>query len=173
MGYPNNKELINSSDGLPSITAAVVNNTGRIYGDSIAITGASNNSTGAGGGAAIASLFSNKLLALVLSCAVAVGGATASVPDVGASTSPARNVPPAGAVTDATRGGTLGDATASANRSVAVTDASVRGTGVNNQDGVIAANGQATVSAGSGVLNNAGGQTYSTQGALSLSGGSI
>ncbi|MCW5258735.1 hypothetical protein D5038_21005, partial [Verminephrobacter aporrectodeae subsp. tuberculatae] len=52
-------------------------------------------------------------------------------------------------------------------------DASVRGTGVNNQDGVIAANGQATVSAGSGVLNNAGGQTYSTQGALSLSGGSI
>ncbi|MCW5287515.1 filamentous hemagglutinin N-terminal domain-containing protein [Verminephrobacter aporrectodeae subsp. tuberculatae] len=52
-------------------------------------------------------------------------------------------------------------------------DASVRGTGVNNQDGVIAANGQATVSAGSGILNNAGGQTYSTQGALSLSGGSI
>ncbi|WP_010108826.1 hypothetical protein, partial [Verminephrobacter aporrectodeae] len=57
----------------------MVNNTGRIYGDSIAITGATNNSTGAGGGAAIASLCS-KLLALVLSCAVAVGGATASVP---------------------------------------------------------------------------------------------
>ncbi|MCW5323545.1 hypothetical protein D5039_21070 [Verminephrobacter aporrectodeae subsp. tuberculatae] len=70
MGYPNNEGLITSSDGLPSITAAVVNNTGRIYGDSIAITGASNNSTGASGGAVIASLFSNKLLALVLSCAV-------------------------------------------------------------------------------------------------------
>ncbi|WP_010109235.1 hypothetical protein, partial [Verminephrobacter aporrectodeae] len=83
MGYPNNKELINSSDGLTSIPAAVVNNTGRIPGDSIAITGASNNRPGAGRGAAIASLCS-KLLALVLSCAVGMfpcgGGAAINGP---------------------------------------------------------------------------------------------
>ncbi|MCW5219780.1 hypothetical protein D5041_00110 [Verminephrobacter aporrectodeae subsp. tuberculatae] len=289
MGYPNNKELINSSDDLTSIPAAVVNNTGRIPGDSIAITGASNNRPGAGRGAAIASLCS-KLLALVLSCAVGMfpcgGGAAIN--------GPLHNTDGAGQLATITTSLTrFADATASANQSVAVTgtridatraritslgdvsvvasngalhlgnanlragqdltatgtgagttagmqalagrdltlgqgahfdfaaqeyqfgrdltvrsqgmstagrritarnltldagsgalhnqgatlqatgDASVRGTGVNNQDGVIAANGQATVSAGSGVLNNAGGQTYSTQGALSLSGGSI
>ncbi|MCW5258710.1 hypothetical protein D5038_20870, partial [Verminephrobacter aporrectodeae subsp. tuberculatae] len=51
----NNQGLINSTDGLTRITAAVVNNTGRIYGDGIAITGATHNSAGAGGGAVIAS----------------------------------------------------------------------------------------------------------------------
>ena len=39
----------------PRITAGSVNNTGRIYGDSIAITATTHNSVGAGGGAVIAS----------------------------------------------------------------------------------------------------------------------
>ncbi|MGE0332271.1 MAG: hemagglutinin repeat-containing protein [Ramlibacter sp.] len=46
-------------------------------------------------------------------------------------------------------------------------------TGLNNQNGVIAANGAVTASAGTGTLNNAGGQIYSTQGATSVSGATI
>jgi len=47
------------------------------------------------------------------------------------------------------------------------------GTGLNNQNGVIAANGQVTANASSGTLNNAGGQIYSTQGAASVTGAII
>ncbi|MBX3659687.1 MAG: filamentous hemagglutinin N-terminal domain-containing protein [Ramlibacter sp.] len=54
-GTVNNAGLINSTAGQTSITAGTLNNTGRIYGDSIAITGTTNNSIGAGGSAVIAS----------------------------------------------------------------------------------------------------------------------
>ncbi|MGE0497374.1 MAG: hemagglutinin repeat-containing protein [Ramlibacter sp.] len=54
-GTVNNAGLINSTAGQTSITAGTLNNTGRIYGDSIAISGTTNNSIGAGGSAVIAS----------------------------------------------------------------------------------------------------------------------
>ncbi|MBX3585259.1 MAG: hemagglutinin repeat-containing protein [Ramlibacter sp.] len=54
-GTINNAGLINSTAGQTSITAGTLNNTGRIYGDSIAISGTTNNSIGAGGSAVIAS----------------------------------------------------------------------------------------------------------------------
>ncbi|MBX3654967.1 MAG: hemagglutinin repeat-containing protein [Ramlibacter sp.] len=54
-GTVNNAGLINSTAGQTSITAGTLNNTGRIYGDSIAVTGTTNNSIGAGGSAVIAS----------------------------------------------------------------------------------------------------------------------
>ncbi|MDO8277739.1 MAG: filamentous hemagglutinin N-terminal domain-containing protein, partial [Burkholderiaceae bacterium] len=50
---------------------------------------------------------------------------------------------------------------------------SASGTGLNNQAGVIAANGQVTVNAGAGALNNASGKIYSTQGSASVAGSGI
>ncbi|MCW8163955.1 hypothetical protein D8B22_21215 [Verminephrobacter aporrectodeae subsp. tuberculatae] len=131
MGYPNNEGLITSSDGLPSITAAVVNNTGRIPGDSIAITGA-------GRGAVVASLFSNKLLALVLSCAVGMfpcgGGAANWRSEQSVALNGAAFV--------------LTDATASANQSVAVT-----GTRIDATRARITSLGDVSVVASNGALH--------------------